>query len=226
MKSLLYLFRPCGPAYAIGFVECERFGFKSDQRERNGPSSVCSDDRTACCTTGNFFAIRIVSGLFCLGSSRRERDLPVLFLPHARGSGLVLSLVGVRGEWVEGERYGHLVELGRGRESGEVMPVVEGIDGGWEFIGKEGRGVSRGGRWDSISGRLLAMRDQLVMEAVVVENGRMHGCLWGRRETEREKERERVARVARARGRERDHKQLRVLYPPRPRWSRLLGENP
>ena len=52
-----------------------------------------------------------------------------------------------------------------------VIPVKdEWIDGRYEFIGKKGRGVDGGGRRDSISGRLLAMGNQVVMEAAV-ENG-------------------------------------------------------
>jgi hypothetical protein len=184
VKSLLYLFRPCGPAYAIDSWSVSVLD-SNPIKEKGTDLLQCTRTIEPLVAQQAAFSRYGSSADFSALVKQGGRGLPVLFLPHARGSGLVLSLVGVRGERVEGERYGHLVELGRGGESGEVMPVGEGIDGEWEFIGKEGRGVSRGGRWDSISGRLLAMRDQLVMEAVVVENGRMHGCLWGRRETER-----------------------------------------
>ena len=69
------------------------------------------------------------------------------FLSCARGDGVVLDVVGVRGERRIRKGYGHLGVLGRGSQGGMVMvPEDERIDGGVEFIGEKGLGGDGGGR--------------------------------------------------------------------------------
>lgn len=67
-----------------------------------------------------------------------------------------------------------------------MVPVDGRIDERWwEFLGKQSLGMDRVGGRSAISGRLVAMRNKLVMK-VGVENGRVHDFVYnvGWRESE------------------------------------------
>lgn len=106
----------------------------------------------------------------------------MFFLPSARWRAFFVGLIREDGGRLVGDGYGHLRVLVEGRQRGMIVPEGRGVDElEWEFIGKQRLGMDRGGSWNSICVRLLAMRDQLVMTRmkVGVEHGRVHDSASG-----------------------------------------------
>lgn len=111
----------------------------------------------------------------------------MFFLPSARWRAFFVGLIREDGGRLVGDGYGHLRVLVEGRQRGMIVPEGRGVDElEWEFIGKQRLGMDRGGSWNSICVRLLAMRDQLVMTRmkVGVEHGRVHDSASGEGESE------------------------------------------